>query len=70
MSVPLFEDLGLRALARARRADQDNVHFRFAPLSLDFLMSPSYWCASRWLCTCATVSIVTLTTISSDVPPK
>ena len=40
------------------------------PRNFDFLIRPSYWCASRWPCTCATVSMVTLTTIRSDVPPK
>ena len=43
---------------------------RRRPRSFDFLIRPSYWCASRWPCTCATVSMVTLTTIRSDVPPK
>ena len=65
------ELLGLRSLARPRRPQQDQVHIRLvAPLSFAFLMRPSYWCASRWLWICATVSIVTLTAISSDVPPK
>ena len=69
--VPGGDLLGLRPLAGPRRAQQDQVHHRLvAPLSFAFLMRPSYWCASRWLCTCATVSIVTLTAISSEVPPK
>ena len=69
--VPGGDFLGLRSLARSRRPEQDQVGHRLvAPLSLAFLMRPSYWCASRWPCTCATVSIVTLTAISSEVPPK
>ena len=40
------------------------------PPSFDFLISPSYWWASRWPWICATVSMVTFTTISSEVPPK
>ena len=40
------------------------------PCSLAFLMRPSYWWARRWLCICATVSMVTDTAISSEVPPK
>src|SRR5262249_48742207 len=62
---------GLCPLARTRRPEQDQVdHRRVAPLSFAFLMRPSYWWASRWPCTCATVSIVTLTAINSEVPPK
>ena len=49
--------------------EQDEVHPR-RPRSLAFLISPSYWCASRCEWICATVSIVTLTTISRLVPPK
>ena len=63
--------LRLRSLAGPRRSQQNEVHMRLvAPLSFDFLMRPSYWCASRWLWIWATVSIVTLTAINSDVPPK
>ena len=40
------------------------------PRSFDFLISPSYWCASRWDWICATVSIVTDTTIRIEVPPR
>ena len=74
-----LQDFGLRAFARARRTEQDQVHggavdgglyFGRAPLSRAFLMRPSYCCAMRWLWIWATVSMVTLTTISSDVPPK
>ncbi len=43
---------------------------RRAPRSLAFLMRPSYCCAIRWLWICATVSMVTLTTIRIDVPPR
>ena len=65
----LGNQLRLGALARPRRPEQDQVH-RFAPRSFAFLIKPSYCCAMRWLCTWATVSMVTLTAISSDVPPK
>jgi hypothetical protein len=40
------------------------------PLSFAFLIKPSYGCASRCDCTWATVSMVTLTTMRSEVPPK
>ena len=56
-----------------RRAEKDYSHLRprvDAPRSLAFLISPSYWCATRWLWTWATVSIVTLTAISKEVPPS
>ena len=36
------EARGLRAFARARRSEQDEDDQRRFPLSLDFLMSPSY----------------------------
>ena len=68
-AVLVDQPLRLGALARARRPEQDQPH-RVRPLSFDFLTRPSYWWASRWPWTCATVSSVTLTTISSDVPPK
>src|SRR5690606_28691364 len=63
--------LGLGSLPRPRRAQQDQYHMRLvAPRSFAFLISPSYWCANRWLWIWATVSMVTLTAISSEVPPK
>ena len=65
----LGEDFGLRALARPRRPEQNQIQRR-APRSFDFLMRPSYCCAIRWLWICATVSIVTLTTIRIEVPPS
>src|SRR6185312_5055432 len=65
----LHQDLGLGALASARRSKQYDVQRR-APRSLAFLMRPSYCCAIRWLWICATVSIVTLTTIRIEVPPR
>ena len=68
-AVTLLEELGLGALAGARRPEKNDVH-RLLPLSLDFLIRPSYCWASRCPWTWATVSMVTLTTISSDVPPK
>ncbi len=43
---------------------------RFLPRRFDFSIRPSYWCASRWLWICWIVSIVTETTINTDVPPK
>ena len=48
---------------------EDQIHL-LAPRNLDFFRSPSYCCATRWLWICATVSMVTLTTISTDVPPN
>src|SRR5690606_31247194 len=68
-AVLLLEDLRLGTLSGARWPQQDDVH-PLLPLSFAFLIRPSYWCASRWLWICATVSIVTLTTISRLVPPK
>ena len=68
-AVLLDQPLRLRSLARARRPEQDQPH-RVFPLSLAFLTRPSYWWASRWPWTCETVSMVTLTTMSSEVPPK
>ena len=65
----LRQDLCLRALAGARRSEQNQIQRR-APRSFAFLMRPSYCCAIRWLWICATVSIVTLTTIRIDVPPR
>ena len=40
--VRVLEQLGLRAFARAGRAEQDQVHRRLAPLSRDRLIRPSY----------------------------
>src|SRR5690606_6413249 len=68
-TVFVLKPLGLGALAGAGRSEKDQFH-RLAPRNFDFLISPSYWCASRWLCTWDTVSIVTLTTMRSEVPPK
>jgi hypothetical protein len=62
--------LGLRALARPRRAQQNQLIGLGVPFSFDLLIRPSYWCASRCDWICVTVSMVTLTTIRSDVPPK
>ena len=68
--APLFgENFGLCALARPRRPEQNQIHRR-APRSFDFLSSPSYCCAIRWLWICATVSMVTETTIRIEVPPS
>ena len=68
-AAALFDALGLGSLSRARRPEQDEVHPR-RPRSFAFLISPSYWWASRCEWICATVSIVTLTTIKRLVPPK
>ena len=69
-AVLLDQPLCLRPLARPRRPEQNQPHRAFAPRSFDFLTSPSYWWARRWPWICATVSSVTLTTISSEVPPR
>jgi len=45
-AMRLLETLGLRSLAGAWRPQQDQIHPR-RPLSRAFLISPSYWCASR-----------------------
>src|SRR6266851_4294016 len=68
-AVGLLDPLRLCALPRAWRPEQDDVHPR-RPLSFAFLISPSYWCANKCEWICATVSIVTLTTIRRLVPPK
>ena len=68
-AVFLHQPRRLGAFAGARRPEQDQPHL-FLPLSLALRIRPSYWWACRWPWICATVSIVTLTTISSDVPPK
>src|SRR6478672_5284674 len=65
-----LQQIGLGPLAGTGRTKQDQDHCRRAPLSLARLISPSYWWAKRWLCTWATVSMVTLTTMRSEVPPK
>src|SRR5581483_568074 len=65
----LGEDLGLGALARPRRPEQNQIHLR-APRNFDFLSSPSYCWAIKWLWICATVSMVTETTIRIEVPPS
>src|SRR6185312_9681434 len=70
-AVPLDQPLRLRSLARSGRSEQNQPHLFFLPpRSFDFLISPSYWCATRCPWICATVSSVTLTTIKSEVPPR
>ena len=70
-AVLFDQSLCLRPLARPRRPEQYQPHLPLLPpRSFDFLISPSYWCAIRWPWICATVSSVTLTTISSEVPPR
>src|SRR5690606_36224383 len=64
-AVGLDQDLGLGTLADTRRSEQDQSHRRLPP-SRDFLTSPSYSWAMRWLCTCVIVSSVTVTMISSE----
>ena len=67
--TPLGDELlGLGSLAGCWRAEQDQVHF-FLPPNLARLIMPSYWWPIRCDWICATVSMVTDTTISSDVPP-
>ena len=68
-AVLLDQPRRLRPFAGARRPEQYQPHL-FLPLSFALRIRPSYWCACRWPWICATVSIVTLTTISSEVPPK
>src|SRR3546814_9746313 len=63
--VPLFQALGLSSLARARRSQQNDIHPR-RTLSFDFLIRPSYWCASRWEWIWPTVSMVTVTKIGKE----
>ena len=45
----LGEDLGLCALARPRRPEQNQIHRPRAPRNFDFLSRPSYCWAIRWL---------------------
>ncbi len=82
----LFQPFGLRSLARAWRPQKDDVRHLgqrragafgadlapgfLRPRSCDFSISASYWCARRCDWTCWMVSIVTETTISTEVPPK
>src|SRR5205085_1845596 len=68
-AIALFEAFCLGPLPGARRTQQDQVHQR-RPRSRARRISPSYWCASRCEWICATVSIVTLTTMRRLVPPK
>ena len=63
------QPLRLRALARAGRPEQDQPH-RVRPLSFDFLTRPFILVGEQMALDLRTVSMVTLTTISSDVPPK
>ena len=64
-----FQPLCLRALARAWRAQKDQVQ-RSRPRVRFFLIRPSYWWASKWDCIWVIVSMVTDTMIISEVPPK
>src|SRR6516164_838677 len=68
-AVSLLDPFCLSTLSLTRRSEQNDVHPR-RPLSFAFLIRPSYWCANRCEWICATVSIVTLTTINRLVPPK
>ena len=58
--IRFITPLDLRSAARSSAA----------PLSFDFLISPSYWWASRCDWIWATVSMVTDTTIRIEVPPN
>src|SRR5262249_9423047 len=60
--VAVLDALGLGALSGTRRTQKYEIHPR-RPLSRDLRMSPSYWWAMRCDCTCAMVSMVTVTTI-------
>ena len=44
--VAFNKTLALRPLARTRRSEKNDDHV-FRPRSFDFLINPSYWCASR-----------------------
>jgi hypothetical protein len=68
---PDLEALGVVVrTARFGESLGDPVDFRACVVSFELLDQPSYWCASRCDWIWATVSMVTLTTISSDVPPR
>src|SRR5690606_19036435 len=67
--VGLDQDLGLSPLPRSGWSEQYQSHRRLPPPRRDFLTSPSYCWATRWLWIWLTVSRVTVTMISSDVPP-
>ena len=69
-AVGVAQPRRLRALAGAGRPQQDQPHLSACPRSRAFLIRPSYWCAIRCDWICATVSMVTETTISRLVPPK
>ncbi len=72
-TAALGKAFGLRALAGSGRPQKNKLHRPprvDAPRSFAFLIRPSYWWASKWLWIWATVSMVTLTAMSSDVPPK
>ena len=69
-AVLVDQSLCLCPLPRPWRPKQYQPHLPlFPPRSFDFLISRSYWWATRWPWICATVSSVTLTTMSSEVPP-
>src|SRR5690606_34823504 len=68
-AIGLHQNLRLCTLARPRRSQQDQPHRRVPPPRRDFFNSPSYCWATRWLWICVIVSSVTVTMISSDVPP-
>ena len=64
----LDENLGLSPLADARRSEKDQPQ-RFRPPRRERFTRPSYCWAIRWLWIWLMVSRVTVTMISSDVPP-
>ena len=77
-SVSLFQYFSLGAFTGTRRSEQYDVHksswwqqrYPRRPFNFALRIKPSYWCASKWLWICATVSIETTTTINRLVPPK
>src|SRR5579862_3198733 len=64
-----LQDSGLCPFSCPRRPKKDQIQ-RLLPLSFAFRIRPSYCCAIRWLWICAIVSIMTLTMMRMDVPPK
>src|SRR5690606_32295167 len=68
-AIGLDQNLGLCPLPRSRRTEQYQPHRRLPPPRRDFLTSPSYCWAIRWLWIWLIVSSVTVTMISSEVPP-
>jgi hypothetical protein len=68
--VLLDQSLRLRPLARPRRPEQESASSSPLPPQLRLLDQALILVREQMPWICATVSIVTLTTISSDVPPR